>query len=159
MHNARPPQGETHRWPRRRSRQEGACWKRGGSVCAPCLPAWWRQWRTCWNRLLITAWKRSMTIGLGGSSPRRATVAGDNWAAAVLLRDSSDGDWSTDCATRAASGRADLGVHSLVGGAAHVESSACQTTCRKRQRHARSTAADHVSGAPDECSALCNPMR
>jgi hypothetical protein len=38
MHTAWPPQGETNRWPRRRSRQEGACWKRGRQRVRP-LPA------------------------------------------------------------------------------------------------------------------------
>ncbi len=60
----------------------------------------------------MTDWKRSITIGLGPSSPRRATTC---WLACARGdRDSSGGFASVDCATRAAPGRALVGVHSLL---------------------------------------------
>lgn len=59
----------------------------------------------------MTDWKRSMTIGLGGSSPRRATMPAAATADAGRL--TSAGRGSCDCATRAAAGRALVGVHSL----------------------------------------------
>ncbi len=57
----------------------------------------------------MTDWKRSITIGFGPSSPRRATTG----EAAELESDSSGALPSCDAARRAAPGRAEVGVHSL----------------------------------------------
>jgi hypothetical protein len=57
----------------------------------------------------MTDWKRSMTIGLGPSSPRRATTGEEP------DRDTTGVLPSSDDASRAAAGRADCGVHSLRG--------------------------------------------
>jgi hypothetical protein len=57
----------------------------------------------------MTDWKRSITIGLGPSSPRRATTGCE----AGPESDSSGALPSCDDASRAAAGRAEVGVHSL----------------------------------------------
>ena len=65
--------------------------------------------RTWLKRLEMTDWKRSITIGLGPSSPRRATTGVE----AGPEMESSGALASRDCATRAAAGRALEGVQSL----------------------------------------------
>jgi len=68
--------------------------------------------RACWKSELMTDWKRSITIGLGPSSPpRRALIPCA--ACAWLDSDSSGPRASSDCATRLAAGRAEVGVQSL----------------------------------------------
>jgi hypothetical protein len=78
----------------------------------------------------MTDWKRSMTIGLGPSSPRRATTGVE----AGPDRESSGECASVDCATRAAAGRALVGVQSLA-----------EAEAEQRRRVSRRTGAAGVS--------------
>jgi len=85
----------------------------------------------------MTDWKRSITIGFGGSSPRRATTCCEASARADRLTTGALA--SSDRASRAAPGRAEVGVHSRLRGDGRPEAR-CQPGSGNSTGDARTSA-------------------